>query len=112
MGIWPPASIFEPKVNGGEYLGLLCRSKSTARATTTMKKAALFLAICGSAYVLTACGKYNYSPQLTEDQKKAKKDIYGEVGGVARQTKNTYPDDPNAATRLADVKAKLKTTKN
>jgi hypothetical protein len=78
----------------------------------TMKKAALFLAICGSAYVLTACGKFNYAPALTEDQMKAKKDIYGDVGEVARQTKNTYPDDPNAVARLAEIKAKLTTTKN
>lgn len=75
-----------------------------------MKRASLILGF--AALVLTSCGKYNYAPQLTEDQKKAKSDIYGEVGGVARQTKNTYQDDPNAATRLADIKQKLRETKN
>lgn len=75
-----------------------------------MKKA-LVLLLIGTA-ALTSCGKYNYAPQLTEDQKKAKERIYGEVGGPAKQTKNTYPDDPDAASRTAAIKEKLRQTAN
>lgn len=77
-----------------------------------MKKTVLFLAIGFSAYLFSACGKYNYAPPLTEDQKNEKKEVYGKVGGPAIQTANPSTDDPNAATRLADIKTKLKTTKN
>lgn len=75
-----------------------------------MKKAIAIL-VLGSAF-LASCGKYNYAPPLTEDQKKAKERIYGEVGGVAKQTKVTYPDDPNALARTAAVKEKLRQTAN
>lgn len=61
---------------------------------------------------LASCGKYNYAPALTDDQKKAKPEIYGEVGGVARQTKNTYPDNPAATGKALELKQKLRETKN
>jgi len=75
-----------------------------------MKKALALIIIATAG--LTACGKYNYAPQLTEDQKKAKERVYGEIGGPAKQTKMTYPDDPDAAARTAAIKQKLRETAN
>ncbi len=56
---------------------------------------------------LAACGKYNYTEPLTDDEKAKNERVYGEVGGPARQSKNQYevPDDLNA--RVADIKVKL-----
>ncbi len=56
---------------------------------------------------LVACGKYNYTEPLTEDEKAKNERVYGDVGGPARQSKNQYdvPDDLNA--RVADIKVKL-----
>lgn len=63
------------------------------------------LLILGAA--LASCGRYNYNKEVSEADMKERPRIYGDVGGDARQTKNTYPDDPNANKRTSAIRAKL-----
>lgn len=56
---------------------------------------------------LGACGKYNYSPEVTDELMKCNEYVYGEVGGAPKQTANTYPADPELASKAADLRQKV-----
>lgn len=73
-----------------------------------MKKSALnlVLLVIGAA-TLSACGKYHFVKETTTQEMKAKPAVYGDVGGVARQTKNTYPANPADVQRTAVIKQLL-----
>jgi hypothetical protein len=57
--------------------------------------------------VLASCGKYNYNKPEDEDKMRAQPEIYGEVNGPAKHTKNTYPTNPAAAERSNKIKTLL-----
>lgn len=63
--------------------------------------------------VLAGCGKHS---QVREDAKKeymsSKPEIYGEVGGPAKQSKNTSTTNPDAPARSAVLKEKLFSRQN
>lgn len=56
---------------------------------------------------LAACGKYNYAPEATKQDRQAEPRIYGEVDGPPLQTKKTYPTNPEAAAKAAELRAKM-----
>lgn len=56
---------------------------------------------------LTSCGRYNYASEPSTEDKKANEAIYGEVGGPAKHTKNTYPDNPEASAKAAELRTKM-----
>ena len=61
----------------------------------------------GVIIVLSSCGKYNFLKPISEQDKKDHPEIYGEVGGPALQTKNTYAANPDAAQHSAVLKQLL-----
>lgn len=56
---------------------------------------------------LSACGKYNYPPEVTDELMKSNEYVYGEVGGAPKQAANTYPVDPELASKSAALRQKL-----
>jgi hypothetical protein len=73
-----------------------------------VKKSALnlVLLVIGAA-ALSACGKYHFVKETTTQEMKAKPAVYGEVGGPAKQTKNTYPANPADVQRTGVIKQLL-----
>jgi hypothetical protein len=63
--------------------------------------------ILAIAVGLGACGKYNYPPEVTDELMKSNEYVYGKVGGAPKQTANTYPADPDIASKAADLRQKL-----
>jgi GDP-D-mannose dehydratase len=58
--------------------------------------------------VLAGCGKHSQvRDDATKEYMASKPEIYGEVGEPARQSKNTYPTNPDAPARSAVLKEKL-----
>jgi hypothetical protein len=73
-----------------------------------VKKSVLNLAlvILGAA-ALSSCGKYHWVKETTKQEMEAKPAIYGEVGGVPKQTKNTYTALPSDVQRTATLRQLL-----
>lgn len=46
-------------------------------------------------FVFASCDRYHHLSEVNEKEMAKKERIYGDVGGPARQTKNTYPDNPD-----------------
>ncbi len=64
--------------------------------------------VLATGVVTTGCDTYSHpTPQLDKAQMKKNEYVYGEVDGPARQSKNTYPTNPDAAAKAADMKKKL-----
>lgn len=68
-----------------------------------MKKNILLI---GCLVVIASCGRYSKVVDLPKkDQMLENPRIYGEVGGPAKQSKNTYPTPADAADQSARIKA-------
>jgi hypothetical protein len=74
---------------------------------TTFRSAMSILGVAALGF-LASCDTYSYkTPQPNKDTKLANPHVYGEVDGPALQSKKTYPTNPEAAQKAAEVKAKL-----
>ncbi len=73
-----------------------------------MKKVLTFIAIFSLA-TLVSCGIKGHNRAELQPVNATDERIYGDIGGVARQTKNTYKDDETGKTaeRIAKIKAKM-----
>lgn len=70
-----------------------------------MKKEIL---LSGLVVVLMSCGRYSQVRELPQQEEmKANSRVYGDVGGPARQSKQTYPTPADAAERSIQIKEKL-----
>lgn len=74
---------------------------------TTLRSAMATFGLA-SLVLLSSCDTYSSkTPQPNKDAKLANPYVYGEVGAPAKQSKNTYPANPDAAQNAAVIKAKL-----
>jgi hypothetical protein len=73
-----------------------------------MKKIFTFIAIV-SLSTLFSCGIKGHNRAELKPINATDERIYGDVGGVARQTKNVYKDDETGKTaeRIAKIKQKM-----
>jgi hypothetical protein len=73
-----------------------------------MKKLFIFIAVI-SLSTLFSCGIKGHNRAELRPVNATDERIYGDIGGVARQTKNTYKDDETGKTaeRIAKIKAKM-----
>ena len=66
------------------------------------------LSILSVGVATTGCDTYSYpTPQPDKAQMKANERTYGDVDGPAKQSKNTYPTNPDAVVRALEIKKKL-----
>jgi hypothetical protein len=66
------------------------------------------LSILSVGVATTSCDTYSYpTPQPDKAQMKGNEYVYGDVGGPAKQSKNTYPTNPDAAANALNIKKKL-----
>lgn len=70
-----------------------------------MKKEIL---VSGLVVLLTSCGRFSQVRELPQQEEmKANPRVYGEVGGPARQSKQTYATPADAAEKSIRIKEKL-----
>lgn len=68
----------------------------------------LFSGLVVFATLLTGCDTYSHmTPTPDKEQMEARPHVYGEPGQPAYQSKQEYPDNPDAAARSAELKKKL-----
>lgn len=66
------------------------------------------LCILPVGLTMTGCDTYSYpTPLPTKEEMSDNSYVYGDPEGPPRQTKNTYPANPDAVTRAGEIKAKL-----
>ena len=74
--------------------------------TKNIKSSVLIIIIAALAQF--ACGRYSkVTEQPTEEAMKKNERVYGDVGGPAKQSANTYPDDPEAAAKSVEIRKRI-----
>jgi len=108
MPFWPCSYIIASYICVSKFKKRLLSKHLTKKGFNDVKnKGFILLFILVTTMILSSCGKYNFLKTVSEQDKKDHPEIYGEVGGPALQTKNTYPTNPDAATRSAVLKQLL-----
>jgi hypothetical protein len=74
---------------------------------TKIFKSGLLILIVAAASQF-ACGRYSKVTELPKEEEMKKNErVYGDVGEPARQSKNTYPDDPDAAGKAVEIRKRI-----
>jgi hypothetical protein len=64
-----------------------------------------------TAAALTSCGRYSYNTEISDREMQNNSYVYGNYGAPPRQTANTYPANPEAIGRAADLREAMFATK-
>ncbi len=70
------------------------------------------MVVAASAAALTSCGRYSYKTEISEKEMANNSYVYGNYGAPPRQTANTYPANPEAIGRAADLREAMYATKS
>ena len=73
-----------------------------------MKKIFTFIAILSVSFAMYSCGIKGHNSSEIKPINADDERIYGDIGGPAKQTKLTYPDDDGTqAARIMKIKQKM-----